>query len=259
MDVQAIVAAPDKAAILRPVVDQYVLSMGYKRPSEWFRQLNGIVSLNCPTDAEAARFSEFKATRDVFVHNRGIVTEIYLDKAATLARAALRPTVGLAGLVCARRLAPVPEDRGRRGQRRSCQGMSKTTRFPAQPLSTEARTARHHLPQAGAGGSDDDRTFCRCPRSVEGRRGSRSRTAGERVRRHGNVCVNYALRCGRRIEPLRPYARVVSVRYTHPNKVKVAPRAVGGASNRRGRCRRAKYRPRCRPAAATCPSAALTP
>ncbi|HSZ56673.1 MAG TPA: hypothetical protein VK797_13480 [Tepidisphaeraceae bacterium] len=89
VDVQTIVAAPDKAAILRPLIDQHVLSMSYKRPSEWFRLLNGIVALNHPSDSEIEQFAEFKASRDVFVHNRGIVTEVYLDKAGGRARAAL--------------------------------------------------------------------------------------------------------------------------------------------------------------------------
>jgi hypothetical protein len=89
VDVQTVVAAPDKAAILRALTDQYVLAMSYKRPTEWFRQLNGIVTVNCPTEPEVEQFSELKATRDVLVHNRGIASETYLDKAARLARAAL--------------------------------------------------------------------------------------------------------------------------------------------------------------------------
>lgn len=89
VDVQTVVAAPDKAAILRLLVDQYVVSMGYKRPAEWFKQLNTIVSLNLPADAEIEQFAEFKASRDVLVHNRGVVTQLYLDKAGARARAAL--------------------------------------------------------------------------------------------------------------------------------------------------------------------------
>jgi hypothetical protein len=85
--VQLIVAAPDKAAILRPLIDQYVLGMGYKSPREWFKQLSSIVSLNHPSEAEIDQFAEFKATRDVFVHNRGIVTAIYTAKAGSLTRA----------------------------------------------------------------------------------------------------------------------------------------------------------------------------
>lgn len=89
VDVQTVVAAPDKTAILRLLVDQYVVSMGYKRPAEWFKQLNTIVSLNLPADAEIEQFAEFKASRDVLVHNRGVVTQLYLDKAGARAGAAL--------------------------------------------------------------------------------------------------------------------------------------------------------------------------
>ena len=86
MDVQAIVAAPDKDAILRQFIDQYVLSMGYKRPSEWFKHLNAIVSLGAPTQSDVEQFSELKATRDALVHSRGVATAIYIEKAAALAR-----------------------------------------------------------------------------------------------------------------------------------------------------------------------------
>lgn len=89
IDVQAVVAAPDKPAILRLLVDQYVLSMGYRRPAEWFRQLNAIVMINAPSNPDIDQFAEFKASRDAFVHNRGTASEIYLDKAGTRARAAL--------------------------------------------------------------------------------------------------------------------------------------------------------------------------
>jgi hypothetical protein len=86
VDVQTIVAAPDKASILRGLVEQYVLAMSYKRASEWFKQLHTIVAINYPTAREIDQYAEFKATRDVFVHNRGIATEAYLDKAGALAR-----------------------------------------------------------------------------------------------------------------------------------------------------------------------------
>lgn len=89
VDVREIVAAPDKAAILRPLIDQHILSMSYQRPSEWFKRLHALVNLAHPTPDEIARFAEFKATRDVIVHNRGVATAIYLDKAGALARAPL--------------------------------------------------------------------------------------------------------------------------------------------------------------------------
>jgi hypothetical protein len=60
--------------------------MAYKRPAEWFKQLHGIISIKSPSDIEIEQFAEFKATRDVFVHNRGIASSTYVDKAGKAAR-----------------------------------------------------------------------------------------------------------------------------------------------------------------------------
>jgi hypothetical protein len=87
VDVQTIVTAPDKAAILEAMADAYVTSLAYKTPREWFKQMNAIVSLGVPADAQIDAFAELKATRDVFVHNRGIANDTYLRKAGPMARA----------------------------------------------------------------------------------------------------------------------------------------------------------------------------
>ncbi len=87
VDVQLIVNAPDKAAIVQSLVDQYVGSLAYKSPRDWFRQLNTVVALGTPPEPTIDAFAELKATRDVFVHNRGMANETYLRKAGVLARA----------------------------------------------------------------------------------------------------------------------------------------------------------------------------
>ena len=87
VDVQPIVAAPDKPAVVDYLADVYVGSLFYKSPREWFKQLNAIVSLGVPTDDQVDAFAEVKATRDLFVHNRGIANETYVRKAGPAARA----------------------------------------------------------------------------------------------------------------------------------------------------------------------------
>ena len=87
VDVQTIVSAPDKPAILQAMADTFVGSLAYRSPREWFKQLNAIVALGVPTDPQVDGFAELKATRDVFVHNRGIANPLYLRKAGPLARA----------------------------------------------------------------------------------------------------------------------------------------------------------------------------
>lgn len=86
VDVQAILDAPDKDAILRDVVTRELHERAYDRPAEWFRYLEDRARLGCPTTGEIERIAEAKATRDVLIHNRGIANRIYVAKAGRLAR-----------------------------------------------------------------------------------------------------------------------------------------------------------------------------
>lgn len=45
------------------------------------------MKLGCPPPEEIAQLAEIKATRDILVHNRGIVNATYRAKAGALARA----------------------------------------------------------------------------------------------------------------------------------------------------------------------------
>jgi hypothetical protein len=66
--------------------DALLNELGYKSPgdfSESFNQILGVNLLECPA---FHRYMEIKATRDIFVHNRGIANDVYMRKAATHAR-----------------------------------------------------------------------------------------------------------------------------------------------------------------------------
>jgi hypothetical protein len=81
VDLATILDAPDKNAIIQVAVDRELDGLKYKRPVAWFRYLNDRVKLGGPTDEQIERLAEIKASRDILVHNRGIVNETYLDKA----------------------------------------------------------------------------------------------------------------------------------------------------------------------------------
>jgi hypothetical protein len=81
-----VIDAPDREAILRLVIDRELNELKYERPSAWFRYLNERVKLGRPTDEQIERFTEFKASRDILAHNRGVVNQTYLDKAGKRAR-----------------------------------------------------------------------------------------------------------------------------------------------------------------------------
>jgi hypothetical protein len=78
--------APDKDAIIRTVVARELDKLKYKRVAEWFVYLNRRVKLSLPTDDQIKKLAEIKASRDILVHNRGIINDTYLDKAGGLAR-----------------------------------------------------------------------------------------------------------------------------------------------------------------------------
>jgi hypothetical protein len=86
VDLATIIDAVDKDAILGFVIDRELNALRYERPTAWFRYLNDRVKLGYPTDEQIERLAEIKASRDILIHNRGIVNETYLQKGAGRAR-----------------------------------------------------------------------------------------------------------------------------------------------------------------------------
>jgi hypothetical protein len=84
-----VMEAPDKAAITRAVVDEELNGLKYKRVADWFRYLDKLVRLDHPSSDEIESLAEIKASRDILVHNRGIVNAIYVSKAGGQARYAI--------------------------------------------------------------------------------------------------------------------------------------------------------------------------
>jgi hypothetical protein len=78
--------AADLDGLIRDEVRREVLSIAYKRPAAWFEYLHDRVDLGRPTADQIQDLAEIKASRDVLVHNRGIVNKAYLEKAGDRAR-----------------------------------------------------------------------------------------------------------------------------------------------------------------------------
>jgi hypothetical protein len=78
--------AADFDTILRDVVRKELLAISYKRPAEWFAYLHDRVDLGFPTAEQIQDLAEIKASRDVLIHNRGIVNRAYLEKTGDRAR-----------------------------------------------------------------------------------------------------------------------------------------------------------------------------
>ena len=86
VDFQTILELPDKDAITGLVVRKELSEFLYDRPAAWFAYLEKKAKLGCPTANEIDRIAEAKASRDVLVHNKGVVNKIYESKAGHLAR-----------------------------------------------------------------------------------------------------------------------------------------------------------------------------
>jgi hypothetical protein len=86
VDLETILAAPDKAAVLQGVIDRELNDVKYRRVADWFDFMRKLVSVPGPSDDETAGLAEVKASRDVLVHNKSVVNAVYVAKSGAKAR-----------------------------------------------------------------------------------------------------------------------------------------------------------------------------
>jgi len=67
-------------------IDLELNALGYNKLKDWFLFQESLVHLGCPSEEEIQRLAEIKATRDIFIHSRGVVNAIYVEKAGDKAR-----------------------------------------------------------------------------------------------------------------------------------------------------------------------------
>lgn len=66
--------------------DALLNDLSYKSPLEFAESLEQLLSINLMECPAFHRYIEVKATRDIFIHNRGIANDIYIRKAGSHAR-----------------------------------------------------------------------------------------------------------------------------------------------------------------------------
>lgn len=67
-------------------IDRDLNELAYKKVREWFEYLDSLVRLGVPTEEAISQLAEMKATRDIFIHNRGVANAIYEEKAGVRKR-----------------------------------------------------------------------------------------------------------------------------------------------------------------------------
>ncbi len=80
LEFRTVLDSQDKETIVAAVVQQKVHELSYKSVGKWFDYFEKIAKLGCPDNDQIERLSEIKASRDILVHNNGIVNSIYVDK-----------------------------------------------------------------------------------------------------------------------------------------------------------------------------------
>ncbi len=95
IDVSEVIQTTDRGALIALIVDRELNEIQYDKISHWFVYLKGIVKIGSPTDAQVEQFAEIKASRDLLIHNSGIVNAIYLEKAGKRARRRLNERIDI--------------------------------------------------------------------------------------------------------------------------------------------------------------------
>ena len=86
MPLQSVLASTSIEEIHLRAADQFLNELAYKSPMEFAEALEAMISLNLLECPAYHRYMEIKASRDIFIHNRGIANETYTRKAGSHSR-----------------------------------------------------------------------------------------------------------------------------------------------------------------------------
>ncbi len=92
IDFSLILNTKNKDELIQRIIAKYIDSIFYSSPAKYFETIQKMLAITFP-DKIKEQFSEIKATRDLLVHNSGIINSLYLTKSSKLARGAEGETV----------------------------------------------------------------------------------------------------------------------------------------------------------------------
>src|SRR5690606_29301721 len=78
---QAVLEAKSIEDVHIRATDALLNELAYKSPHEFAEALNGLLSINLLECPAFHKYMELKATRDIYIHNRGVANDIYVRKA----------------------------------------------------------------------------------------------------------------------------------------------------------------------------------
>jgi hypothetical protein len=86
LSIQSVLEATTLEEVHLRATDTLLNELSYKSPAEFAESMEQLLSINLLECPAFHRYIEIKATRDIFVHNRGIANDVYVRKAGSHAR-----------------------------------------------------------------------------------------------------------------------------------------------------------------------------
>jgi len=86
IDYATIFQAESKEELVCKLIEREINEIKYKNVGEWFNYLYKIVSIPQFSKEEMDKIAEAKASRDILVHNAGIINQIYVQKSGSASR-----------------------------------------------------------------------------------------------------------------------------------------------------------------------------
>lgn len=88
IDVDIILDSSSLEAVIEDIINRELVSIFYASPERQFEYLQNVIGVQVDERTEYlfCKWKEYKATRDLLVHNHGVINEIYLTKARDHAR-----------------------------------------------------------------------------------------------------------------------------------------------------------------------------
>ncbi len=85
LETNDIIDAASHDAVIETLIDREMQAVFYSRPAAYFVYLERVIGITLDPNLKA-EWIEIKATRDIIVHNSGIVNQTYIQKAGSAAR-----------------------------------------------------------------------------------------------------------------------------------------------------------------------------
>lgn len=86
LPIQAVLESTSIEEVHLRATDAFLNELAYKSPAEFSDSMQQLLSVNLLECPAFHRYMEIKATRDIFIHNRGVANDIYVRKAGSHVR-----------------------------------------------------------------------------------------------------------------------------------------------------------------------------